>query len=210
MIRLMVADDHAILRDGLKQLFALVDDVAVAAEAANGTDVLDLLRDGGIDLVLLDMSVPGISGEDLIVRLRTRHPALPILALSMRDEPQQAQRALKAGANGFVGKDVGADMLLAAVRKVAAGGRFLDPQIAEQVAFEATGAGNAVRHGRLSGREFQIMRLLASGAGIKAIADQLSISNKTVSTHKARLMEKMGFESSAQLIRYAIDHRIVD
>jgi DNA-binding NarL/FixJ family response regulator len=210
MIHVMIADDHAIMRKGLGQLFALVDDIEVVAEATDGATALERLRRGGVDLLLLDMTMPGISGEDLVSRVRAHYPALPILILSMHKEPQIAQRALKAGANGYVTKDRDPEALLEAIRKVAGGGRFLDPQIAEQMAFEASGMGEQPGHDCLTDREFQVLRLVARGISINDIAAQLAISSKTVSTHKARLMEKMGFTSNADLVRYAITHDLVD
>jgi DNA-binding NarL/FixJ family response regulator len=210
MIRLMIADDHAIMRGGLKQLFALVDDIEVVGEAINGASALERLRQGGVDLLLLDMTMPGASGEDLVARIRAHYPNLAILILSMHNEPQIAQRALKAGANGYITKDRDPETLLGAVRKVAAGGRFLDSSIAEQMAFEASGIGEQKTHEHLTDREFQVLRLIARGISVNDIADQLAISNKTVSTHKARLMEKMGFASNAELVRYAVLHGLVD
>ncbi len=210
MIRLMIADDHAIIREGLKQLFALVDDIVVVAEATNGAQALERLRQGGVDLLLLDMTMPGVCGEDLVARVRAHHATLPILILSMHREPQIAQRALKAGASGYLTKDRDPETLLAAIRRIAAGGRFLDPHLAEEMAFDASGLGNQPAHGCLTDREFQILRMLARGTGINDIADQLSISNKTVSTHKARLMEKMAFASNADIVRYAIAHHLTD
>jgi len=204
MIRLMITDDHGIMREGLKQLFGLVGDVRVVAEAVNGAEALERLRDGGVDLLLLDMTMPGIDGEDLVARIRAHYPSLPILVLSMHNAPQIAQRALKAGANGYLTKDRDPETLLTAVRKVAGGGRFLDSQIAEAMAFDTAGGGAG--HDCLSDREFQVMRLLARGMAVNDIAQEFAISNKTVSTHKARLMEKMGFASNAELVRYAIQH----
>jgi DNA-binding NarL/FixJ family response regulator len=214
MIHLMIADDHAILRESLKHLFALTDDIEVSAEAMNGGEVLERLRQKetdqlGIDLVLLDMNMPGISGEDLILRLRAQYPELPILVLSMHNQAQIAQRALKAGASGYLSKDRDAEMLLAAIRKVAAGGRFIDPVLAEQMAFEASGLAPRALHTSLSDREFEILCLFAKGVSLNDIAAKFAISNKTVSTHKSRLMEKMGFTSNAELIRYALDHGLV-
>jgi len=210
MIRVMITDDHAIMRKGLKQLFALVGDIEVVAEATDGAAALERLRQGGIDLLLLDMTMPGISGEDLVSRIRAHYPTLPILILSMHKEAQIAQRALKAGANGYLTKDRDPEDLLEAIRKVATGGRFLDPQIAEQMAFNASGVGEPAGHECLTDREFQVMRLLAQGVSVNDIASQLAISAKTVSTHKARLMEKMAFTSNADLVRYALEHRLVD
>lgn len=204
MTRLLIVDDHTIMREGLKQLFALVGDLEVVGDATNGAQALERLREGGIDLVLLDLTMPGISGECLIERMRAHHPALRILVLSMHNEPQVAQRALKAGANGFTCKDGDPEGLLAAIRKVAAGGRHLDPAVAEKMAFEAAGVDAPASHECLSDRELQVLRLLAQGKSINEIADELHICNKTVSTHKARMMEKMGFANNADMMRYAI------
>jgi DNA-binding NarL/FixJ family response regulator len=209
MIRLMIADDHAIMREGLKQLFALVGDLQVAAEAENGAMLLERLRQGDIDLLLLDMSMPGISGEDLIARIHTHYPQLPILVLSMHNEVQIAQRALRSGASGYLTKDRDPEALLAAIRRVAAGGRYIDAGLAEQIAFAASGLGPYSQHETLTDRELQVMRLLAHGLSVSRIATELAISHKTVSTHKARLMEKMGFTSTADIVRYAMTQRLL-
>ncbi len=210
MIRLMIADDHTLMREGLKQLFTLMDDIVVVGEAVNGTDVLERLRQQDVDVLLLDMTMPGICGEDLITRIRARHPELGILVLSMHNEPVVVQRALKAGASGYLSKDGDPDTLLAAVRKVANGGRYIDFSIAEKMIFGVQGAETAASHTSLSDRELQVLRMLAKGKSINEIADQFAISNKTISTHKARLMEKTGFESMADLIRYAINNDLSD
>ena len=211
MIRVMLADDHVLMREGLKQLFSMVTDIEVVAEATNGGAVLDNLRDGKFELILLDMTMPGICGEDLISRIRSRDASLPILVLSMHNELQIARRALKAGANGYVTKDQNPEVLMAAIRKVASGGRFIDPGIAEQMAYEmAADAPVGGRQDNLTDREFQILRLLAKGESVNGIAERLAISNKTVSTHKARLMEKMGFTSNAELVRYALEKGLLD
>lgn len=211
-IRLLLADDHALVREGFKQLFALTaDDIAVSGEATNGAQVLEALRRGNFDIVLLDMTMPGISGPDLIVRILANDNAPPILVLSMHNEPQIARRALAAGAAGYLTKDNDPEVLLGAIRKVAAGGRFLDAALAEAMAFETTlQIGQQSIHDTLSDREREIFLLLARGVSINEIADQLAISNKTVSTHKARLMEKMAFASNADLVRYAISHGLLN
>jgi DNA-binding NarL/FixJ family response regulator len=209
-LRILMADDHRIMREGLRQLFALMPDIEVVGEATSGAEVLDALRQTQVDLLLLDMTMPGLSGDDLITRVRAHYPALPILVLSMHEEPQIAQRALKAGANGYLTKDQDSQTLLAAVRKVAAGGRVLDPLLAERMAFEVSGVTRRVSHDALTNRELEVMRLLAKGLRVGDIAQKLSLSDKTISTHKARLMEKMGFTSSAELVRYAIDHGLVE
>lgn len=209
-IRLLLADDHTIMREGLKQLFTLAGDIEVAGEALSGPEALDRLRQGDIDLLLLDMTMPGLSGDELIYRIRTHHPGLPILVLSMHHELQIARGALHAGASGYLTKDQDPEILFAAIRKVASGGRFIDLQLAERMVFEENAFAQPSRHDILSEREFHVMRLLAQGLRVNDIATELSISNKTVSTHKARMMEKMDFVSNAELVKYAINHGLVE
>lgn len=209
-IRLLIADDHALMREGLKQLFAVTENIIVTGEAVDGPAILERLPRGDIDLLLLDMTMPGICGDDLIAHVRADYPDLPILILSMHNEPQIAQRALKAGANGYITKDSDPHTLLAAIHKVASGGRFIDSDLAEQLAFAITAPAALPEHLRLTTRELQILRLLARGVGVNEIAAQLAISNKTVSTHKARFMEKMGFSSTADVIKYAMLNGLSD
>lgn len=210
MIRILFADDHAIVRGGVKQLLALTDDVEVAGEAVNGAQLMEQLRNGSFDLVLLDMTMPGISGVDLITRIRIRDARLPILVLSMRNEAQLVRRALKAGATGYLTKDNEPETLMAAIRKTAAGGRFIDPLLVEQMVFGMDTPGPDQAQERLSNRECQILSLLARGTSVNQIAGELAISNKTVSTHKARLMQKMNFRSNAELVRYGVAHDLVE
>ena len=207
-IRLLLADDHSIVREGLKQLFALVTDIDVAAEAADGPQTLPAVKENDFDLVLMDLTMPGISGHDLISRLHMHAPHLPILVLSMHAEIQITRRALQSGAAGYLTKDCDPEMLLAAIRKVAAGGNFIAPVLAELMVFENAGSQGPL-HASLSDRELQILHLLAKGKSINEIAAGLCISNKTVSTHKSRLMEKMGFANNADLVRYAVAHALV-
>lgn len=209
-LRVLLADDHRIMREGLRQLFGLMPDIEVVGEATSGAEVLDALREFEIDLLLLDMTMPGISGDDLITRIRSHYPVLPILVLSMHEEPQIAQRALKAGANGYLTKDQDSQTLLSAVRKVSSGGRFIDPLLAERMAFEVSGVTRRADHENLTNRELEVMRLLAKGLRVGDIAQKLSLSDKTISTHKSRLMEKMGFGTSVELVRYALDNGLVD
>lgn len=205
MIRVLIADDHVIVRNGLKQLFALMGDVVVAGEVANGAEALEVLRNGQFDLVLLDLNMPGISGASLIGHIRTLNPTLPILVYSMHNELQVAKRVLQAGASGFVTKGSSQAVLKEAVRKVAAGGRFVDSVIAEQMMFEKPVSREIVPYKRLSERELQIMKLFTMGRSINDIAEELCITNKTVSTHKTRLMQKMNFQSNAELIKYSVN-----
>lgn len=206
MIRLLIVDDHALMREGLKQLFDGEDDIVVCAEAGSGEEVLTILQNEAIDLVLLDITIPGIHGAELITKIRERADSPPILVLSMHNEPQIAKRKLKAGASGYITKDSSPKDLLAAIRKVAAGGRFIAVDIAEKIAFEASAAAPLVPHELLSGRELLILRMLAGGKKVNEIALELDISSKTVSTHKARLMQKMHIDSDVKLVQYAIAH----
>lgn len=209
IIRVLLADDHAILRGGLRQIIATTSDIVVAAEAADCAQTLTLCRQADIHLLLLDMMMPGINGIDLIQRLRSENPKLPILILSMNNERQIVSRAIKGGASGYLTKDVHPEVLLTAIRKVAAGGRFVDPALIESMVFPAKAHDPDVPpHELLSEREFQILKLIVAGHRINDIAAALYLSPKTVSTYKVRLMEKLDINSNADLIRYAITQGI--
>lgn len=208
MIRILIADDHVIVREGLKQLFALDQDIVVAGEAESGAQVLETLHAGGIDVVLLDMTMHGISGPDLISRIRLHVHYPPVLVLSMHGEPQVARRALAAGAAGYVTKDSDHAVLRMAIRKVAGGEKFIEHALAEKLAFDHSINKPALPHGCLSDREMLVFRMLAQGTSVNDVAVALCISSKTVSTHKANLMQKMGFGSNAELMRYAIINNI--
>ena len=210
MIRLLLADDHAIVRKGVRQIISMASDIEVVAEAGSGAEVLDFLRSSELDLLVLDMTMPGISGIDLISRIRSHYPSLPILILSMHNDVQVVSRALKAGAGGYATKDGNLEDLLRAIRKVASGGRYIDPALAEKMVFTVSDDDGAAPHARLSNRELEVFELLVRGLGVNQIAEQLAISNKTVSTHKNNLMEKMGFHSSADLVRYAIQYHLFE
>ncbi len=209
MIRIVIADDHAIVRSGLRQIFALVPDFKVVGEAANGSDVLALVQQTPLDLLLLDLYMPGINGADLISRVKAHQPNLPILVLSMHNEPQVAASVLKAGANGYITKDCEPDILLEAIRKVAAHGRYISPDMAEKMVFDATSTATRPPHCLLSEREMAIFRLLTRGKSVNEIATELVISNKTVSTHKVRMLEKMNLANLADLMRYAMQHDLL-
>lgn len=210
MIRLMIADDHAIVRGGLRQLLSLAPDIKLEAEATDGAQVLDGLRRNLPDLLLLDINMPGLSGPDLIIRIKSHWPALPILVLSMHNEGQVAARVLKAGASGYVTKDSEMEVLLNAIRKVAAGGRFIVPELAEKLVFDISLSDGRLPHQTLTDRELDVFRLLVSGQGVNEIATHLCISNKTVSTHKTRLLEKLKLGSTAELVRYAMQHDLLN
>lgn len=203
MINLMIVDDHTIMREGLKRLFELDKDIHIVAEAANGLQALERLRTKAVDLLLLDISMPGLSGEALISHLMHQHPQLPILVLSMHSDPHVAMRVLRSGATGYLTKTQSPETLIAAVKKVSTGARYIDPELLEQIALNSLKPAAPNGLDSLTNREFQIMRLLAEGLSVNQIAEQLMISNKTVSTHKINLMQKMSFSSNADLIKFA-------
>jgi len=207
MIRVLLADDHEIVRDGLRRILGAAGDVQVAGEAANGDDALALARANDYDVALLDMSMPGLSGIDLVKRLKAEKPKLKLLVLSMHGEPQYAARALKAGASGYLTKDSAAEQLVGAIRKVAAGGVTMSEAAAAGLLAASTGEGPP--HSRLSDREYEVFKQLAGGASPTEIARRLHLSVKTVSTHKTRIQEKLGLASTAELVRYALEHRLL-
>lgn len=210
MIRIVIADDHAIVREGLKQVLAAAPDLSIVAEAQNGHEVLQRVRELEFEMLLLDMSMPGRSGIELIKQVRSEKPRLRILVLSMHQEEQYAVRAIRAGASGYLTKESAPAQLVSAIRKVAGGGAFVSSEVAEQLALEAMPQTDGPPHGRLSDREFQIFLALATGKSVTDIAKELTLSVKTVSTHKARLMEKMNLANPAELVRYALHHRLID
>jgi DNA-binding NarL/FixJ family response regulator len=210
MIRIALADDHMIVRQGLKQILGDEADLTVSGEAANGNDTLKLVRETAIDVLVLDMSMPGRSGIELIKLVKAEKPKLPILVLSMHKEEQYAVRAIKAGAAGYLTKESAADQLVSAIRKVAGGGVFITPTVAERMALDFGAPTDGASHTQLSDREYQIFEMIVAGANVTAIADALAVSVKTVSTHKARILQKMRMTSSAELIHYAIEHGLTD
>ena len=210
MIRLVIADDHTIVREGLKQLLSAADDLQVIAEACDGQEVLQRVRELDFDVLLLDLSMPGRNGMELIKQVHVEKPKLRVLVLTMHEEQQYAVRAIKSGASGYLTKESASAQLLTAIRKVAAGGAFISAEVAEQLALGAMPQADGPVHATLSDREYQVFQLIVAGIPVGEIAAQLSLSVKTVSTHKARLMQKMNMSSQADLIRYAISHRLVD
>ena len=210
MVRVVIADDHTIVREGLKQLLLAAGVFEIAGEARDGHEVLKLAREKDFDVLLLDLSMPGKSGMDLIKQVKSERPRLRILVLSMHQEHQYAVRAIKAGASGYLTKDSASTQLVSAIEKVAGGGAFISAEVAEQLALGAMPQTEGPPHTSLSDREYQVFRMLVSGQAVSEIASELNLSVKTVSTHKARLMEKMGIDNQAELVRYAMRHRLVD
>lgn len=210
LVRVLVIDDHSIFREGLKQVLSETPDIQVRGEAPNGRDGLSLVADEDWDVVVMDISMPEGDGLDSLAQLRSIRPNLPVLILSMYPEDQFALRALRAGASGYLCKDAAPDDLVAAIRKVASGGTFITPCTAERLAAQL-GAGPAGRpHDALSDREFQVLRLIASGKTVSEIAASLALSVKTISTYRTRLLEKMHLKTNAELTRYALENNLVD
>jgi DNA-binding NarL/FixJ family response regulator len=208
-VRVVVADDHAVVRRGLAEVLSETADLAVAGDVASGEELLRLLRLAPADVVVLDLSMPGLSGLDLVKALRAEFPALPLLVLSMHPEDQYAVRVLRAGAAGYLTKEAAERELVQAVRRVAAGGRYLTPAMAEALLTHLDADPAADPHAALSDREYQVLRLLASGKPVSAIGEELALSVKTVSTYRARLLKKMGMKNNAELTRYAVEHGLV-
>ncbi len=210
MTRVVIADDHTIVREGLKQLLTGADGLEIVGEARDGFEVMTAVRDLDFDLLLLDMSMPPLPGIELIKQVRAEKPRLRILVLTMHGERQYAIRAIRAGAAGYLTKESASRQLVEAIRKVAAGGAFISAEVAEQLALGAMPDAKGALHESLSDREFQIFRMIAEGKSVSYIAERLNLSVKTVSTHKANIMQKMNMATSGELIRYAISHRLVE
>lgn len=209
MMRVMVADDHAIIRDGLKKIINTAQDMQVVAEAIDGTDLIEKLRAISVDVLLLDMSMPGKSGIALIQQIKASYPSLPVLVLSMYRESQYAVQAIRAGAAGYLTKNAESDQLMGAIRKVARGGTVVSPLVAEKLVKQLHQPASSFPHTLLTAREFQIFQMLVEGSGINEIAHCLSLSSKTVSTHKANILAKMDIASTAGLVHYAIQHGLI-
>jgi DNA-binding NarL/FixJ family response regulator len=206
VIRIVIADDHSIVREGLKRIVSSVDGMEVTGEAGNGTEVMQRVRELAFDVLVLDLSMPGRSGMELIKLIRTEKPQLRILVLSMHQELQYAVRAIKNGASGYLTKESAPGQLEQAIRKVASGGAFISAEVAEQLALGAMPGSQVVPHESLSNREFEVLQLLVADVSMTDIATRLNLSVKTVSTHKSNLMQKMGLQNQNELIRYALKH----
>ncbi|MCA2997309.1 MAG: response regulator transcription factor [Rhodocyclaceae bacterium] len=210
MITLLIADDHTIMRDGLKRILEGHGDLQVVGEATDGNQVVTWVRKGGFDVLLLDLSMPGKSGVELIRQVRRIAPRLPILVLTMHEEEQFAVRTIKAGASGYITKETAATMLVDAIRRVASGRLFISPAVAEQLALSVGSSDAETPHKQLSDREYQIFRKLAAGQSVSGIAHELHLSVKTVSTHKTRIAQKLDTKSLADMVKYAIAHGLQD
>ena len=210
MIRIIIADDNPIVREGLKKVLEKTSDIVVAEEAGTGEDLLDKIRESDCDVVLLDITMPGRGGLEILEQLKIEKPKLPVLILSIHSEESYAVRVLKAGASGFLSKDKAPKELIGAIRKVARGRKYVSSSLAEKLAFDLEIGYDKPIHERLSNREFQVMCMIASGKKVKEIADELFLSVNTIKTFRSRVLEKMGMKSNVEIARYAIKHELVD
>ena len=210
MIRILIADDHAIVRAGLKQFIAHEQDMIVTGEAGDGAETLAFVRTGEYDVVLLDLSMPGKNGIDTLRQLKRTCPELPVLILSAYSEQQYAVSLLRAGASGYINKESASDQLVAAIRSVVNGGKYVSPSVAQVLVSDLSGDSDKPPHATLSKREFQIFYKLAGGTTVSKIAEELFLSVKTVSTYRARILEKMQMTSNADLTHYAVRNNLID
>jgi DNA-binding NarL/FixJ family response regulator len=210
MIKVLIADDHPIVRQGLRQILSGIPDMEVAGEAINAQETLDQVRAGGWDVLVLDITMPDRSGFDILKELKHEQPDLPVLVLTIHGEEQLAVRVLRAGASGYLTKENAPAELVKAIRKVVSGGKYISSSLAETLAAGLDATSDRPRHKALSDREFQVMQMMASGKTLAEIAETLSLSAKTVSTYRTRLLEKMNLTTNAEIIRYAIENGLVE
>lgn len=209
-IHVLIADDHAIVRQGLKQILSETDDLVITGEADDGAEALQLARHQPLDVFLLDVSMPNRNGIDTLKQLKKEFPRLPVLILSMHPEEQYAVRALKAGASGYLTKQSAPEQLVTAIRQVASGKKYVSPAVAQQLVEALSGDSNKLPHERITDREYQVLVMIATGQTQTQIAEKLNLGVATVSTYRARLLEKMGLKSTAELIRYGLEHGLVE
>jgi two-component system invasion response regulator UvrY len=210
MLRILIADDHPIVRQGLGQLIAKTTDMVVANEASNGLEVINKARAIHCDVVLLDISMPGLNGLDIIRQLKKESPRLPILILSMHSEEQYAVRAFRAGASGYLTKQSAPDELLAAIRKVSMGGKYVSSSLAERLASDLEIGAEQLLHETLSNREYQVMLMIAAGKTVAEIAEELLLSVPTISTYRSRILQKMQMKNNVELANYVIQNQLLD
>jgi len=210
MIKVLIVDDHTIVREGLRQILEETLDIAVTGEASSAQEAINKVKNNDFDIVLLDISLPGRNGLDVLKQLKSIKPDLPVLILSMYPEEQYAIRALRAKAAGYLTKESASDELIKAIRKISQGRKYITSSLAEKLAFELEDNNSYSSHEKLSDREYQVMCMIASGKRIKEIAEALSLSVKTISTYRTRILSKMNMKSTSQLIHYAIKSGLVD
>lgn len=210
MIKILIADDHAIVREGMKQILSESPDLVVVAEASTGQEVIDKIDKDDLDLVVLDIAMPGRGGLDILKEIKSLNPKLPVLILSMYPEEQYAVRVLKSGASGYLTKESAPVELVKAIRQISQGKKYISPSLAEKLAVDLEISPDRPPHETLSDREYQVMCMIASGKMLKEIADTLSLSIKTISTYRSRILEKMNMKTNAELTHYAIKNRLVE
>jgi two-component system invasion response regulator UvrY len=208
-VKILITDDHAVVRSGFKEVLAAQLPTAVFGEAASAREALELVWREDWDVVVTDITMPGRSGLDLLKEIRIARPSLPVLVLTVHTEQEYAVRVLKAGAAGFLNKDSAVEELVVAVKRVLAGRKYISPSLAERLANAAGEPAGDLPHERLSDREFQVLRMLGAGMSVKEIAGDLSLSAKTISTYRARILKKMNLRTTADLVRYAMIHYLV-
>ncbi len=210
MIKILIADDHTLFREGLKHILAEYPDLVVTDEASNGQEVLDKIWNNDYDMVLLDITMPGMTGLDALKQLKNDKPKLPVLVLSMHPEEQYAVRVIRAGASGYLRKESAPDELITAIRKISGGRKYITSSLAERLADDVEPTAEKPLHDTLSDREFEVFRMIAAGKTIKQIAEALFLNARTISTYRSRILEKMQMKTNAELIHYAIKHQILD
>lgn len=210
MINVLVVDDHALIRKGMKQILDDTCDIRITGEAESGLQAIKMVRENKYDLVLLDITLPDKYGIDVLRQLKLQCPSLPVLILSMHPDDQYAMRSIRAGASGYMNKQSAPSQLVTAIRHVASGRKYISSELAEQLANEMTNENQEVTHKILSNREYQTLCLMAAGKSLSEMADIMSLSAKTVSVYRARMLEKMKLKNNAEAVRYAIDHHLID
>jgi two-component system invasion response regulator UvrY len=210
MIKLIIADDHPIVREGLKQIIADSPHFTVSDEAGNGPELLDKVRKEDFDVIILDLKMPGMDGLDVLKQLKIEKPRIPVIILTIHPEAQYALRILRAGASGYLTKESVSDELITAIKKVHRGGKYISPSLAEKIAFALDTDSEKMLHETLSDREYQVMYMIASGKTVTEIAEELNLSVKTISTYRARILEKMNMKTNAELTRYAFQNSLID
>ncbi len=210
MIRILIADDHTLFRKGLQHILAEYPDQVVTDEASNGQEVLDKIWHNDYDMVLLDITMPGMTGLEALKQLKNERPKLPVLVLSMHPEEQYAVRVIKAGASGYLRKESAPDELITAIQRISGGRKYITSSLAERLADDVEPTAEKPLHDALSDREFEVFRMIAAGKTVTQIAEALFLNARTISTYRSRILEKMQMKTNAELIRYAIKHKILD
>lgn len=210
MIKLIIADDHPIVREGLKQIIADSPHFTVSDEAGDGPELLDKVRKEDFDVIILDLKMPGMDGLDVLKQLKVEKPRIPVIILTVHPEAQYALRILRAGASGYLTKESVSAELITAIRKVHRGGKYISPGLAEKIAFALDTDSEKMLHETLSDREYQVMYMIASGKTVTEIAEEINLSVKTISTYRARILEKMNMKTNAELTRYAFQNSLID